>query len=115
MIELQNAVETKDIVSGLLERGMMQRTIAQATGATERTVRNWRRTSAIFPIYEERLRELQEIVLELEDVLTPKGIDQWLRARHRLLGGERAAELIAAGRAKKVLAAAKSYAEGVYL
>jgi hypothetical protein len=54
-------------------------------------------------------------VLALTDVLTPKGIDQWLRAKHRLLDGERATDALATGNAAAVIDAARAYAEGVYL
>jgi hypothetical protein len=115
MAKLHTAVETKDIVDALLKQGLTQQTIAAATGASDRSVRNWLKHSGILGIYEERLRELQEVVQVLADVMTPKGVDQWLRAKHRLLGGERAADALAAGRAAAVLDAARAYAEGVYL
>jgi hypothetical protein len=43
----------------------MDKTIAAATGASDRSVRNSLRHSGILGIYEERLRELQEVVLVL--------------------------------------------------
>lgn len=115
MITLSKAIETKDIVQALQDRGLTQKTIAAATGAAVRSVRNWRRSSAILPIYEQRLRDLQEVTLILQDVLTKKGVDQWLRAKHRLLDGRRAAEMLAAGEAQAVKDAALAYAEGVYV
>lgn len=115
MPKLHTAIETKDIVGALVEQGLTQQTIASATGASERSVRNWLKHSGILGSYEERLRELQEVVLVLADVLTPKGVDQWLRAKHRLLDGERATDALAAGNAAAVLDAARAYAEGVYL
>jgi hypothetical protein len=115
MAKLHTAVETKDVVQALLERGLTQQTIAAATGASDRSVRNWLKHSGILGTYEERLRELQEVVVVLADVLTSKGVDQWLRAKHRLLDGERATDALAAGNAAAVLDAARAYAEGAYL
>lgn len=114
-LDLEKAVEVKDIVQAVLQYGLTQRTLAMATGASERSVRNWERTSAIRSNYEDRLRELQEIVLVLRETLTPRGVGQWLRATNRLLGGRRPIELLAEGNVKAVRAAAASYVEGSYV
>jgi hypothetical protein len=98
-----------------MEHGLTQQTIAAATGASERSVRNWLKHTSIGGTHEDRLGDLREIVLALTDVLTPKGIDQWLRAKHRLLDGERATDALATGNAAAVIDAARAYAEGVYL
>jgi len=112
---LDRAVEAGDVVLRLRDYGLTQASIAKATGATARSVRNWQETSAIRPQNDERLRELREIVLLLRETLTPRGVGQWLNARNRLLGGRRPIEVLAEGHAKAVCDAAKAYVEGAYV
>lgn len=112
---LDRAVEAGDVVLRLRDYGLTQASIARATGATIRTVRNWQETSAIRPRNDERLRELREIVLLLRETLTPRGVGQWLNARNRLLGRRRPIELLAEGRSKAVRDAANAYVEGAYV
>lgn len=112
---LDRAVEAGDVVLRLRDYGLTQASIARATGATIRTVRNWQETSAIRPRNDERLRELREIVLLLRETLTPRGVGQWLNARNRLLGGRRPIELLAESRSKAVRDAANAYVEGAYV
>jgi Protein of unknown function (DUF2384) len=112
---LDRAVEAGDVVLRLRDYGLTQASIARATGATIRTVRNWQETSAIRPRNDERLRELREIVLLLRETLTPRGVGQWLNARNRLLGGRRPIEVLAEGRSKPVRDAANAYVEGAYV
>lgn len=99
----------------LRDYGLTQASIARATGATVRSVRNWQETSAIRPRNDERLRELREIVLVLRETLTPRGVGQWLNARNRILGGRKPIEMLAEGRSKAVRDAANAYVEGAYV
>lgn len=112
---LDRAVEVGEVVLRLRDYGLTQASIAKATGATVRSVRNWQETSAIRPQNDERLRELREIVLLLRETLTPRGVGQWLNARNRLLGGRRPIEVLAEGRANAVRDAASAYVEGAYV
>ena len=112
---LDRAVEAGEVVLRLRDFGLTQASIAKATGATVRSVRNWQETSAIRPQNDERLRELREIVLLLRDTLTPRGVGQWLTARNRLLGGRRPLDVMAEGRANAVRDAANAYVEGAYV
>src|SRR5207247_6847081 len=80
---LDRAVEVRDVVAAMAGFNLTQTDLARATGASERSVRNWKRTSAIRPEYEERLREIREVALIMQDSLTPRGVGQWLRARNR--------------------------------
>lgn len=112
---LDRAVEVRDVVGALRRFGLTQKDLASATGASERSVRNWARTSAIRAGHEERLRELRDVALILQGSLTPRGVGQWLRARNRLLDGHRPIELLAAGRAEEVQKAAKSFVDGAYV
>ena len=85
---LEQAVEIGKVVSALRPFGVKQRMIAQATGAAERSVRNWKRTSVIGPTYEKRLRDLQQ--MSNEEVAAALGLSlpatksRLLRARLQL-------------------------------
>jgi len=113
--DLRRAVAANDIVRALTRIGFTQKQIANATGATDRSVRNWATTGAIRPTYDERIRELSEISLLLSDSLTPRGVTQWLSARNRLLGGEKPVDMIARGEADRVRDAVEAYLEGSYV
>ena len=113
-VTLERAVETADVVHALRQFGL-QAALALATRASLRSVRNWQRTSAIRPQTEDRLRDLREVVLLLQETLTPRGVGQWLRARNRLLGGRRPLEALAAGEVQGVREAAAAYVEGAYV
>ena len=115
MRELARAVEAGAVVRALEKVGFTQRTLAKATGANERSIRNWRTTSAIRPGFDERLRQVQEIALLLEDTLTPRGIAQWFTARNRQLGARRPVDALREGDVDAVRRAAVSFAEGGYL
>lgn len=95
--------------------GLTQKTLAWATGANERSVRNWRTTSAIRPEFDERLRDVREIALLLEDTLTPRGVAQWFTARNRLLDGRRPVDALHEGNVDAVRQAAVSFAAGAYV
>lgn len=112
---LDRAVEVRDVVSALAGFSLTQADLARATGASERSVRNWKKTSAIRPEYEERLRDVREVALILQDSLTPRGVGQWLRARNRMLGGRRPIELIGEGELAKVKEAAQAFVDGAYV
>jgi hypothetical protein len=112
---LDRAVEAGEVVLRLRDYGLTQASIAKATGATVRSVRNWQGTSAIRPQNDERLRQLREIVLLLRETLTPRGVGQWLNARNRLLDGRRPLDVMAGGHADAVRDAANAYVEGAYV
>jgi hypothetical protein len=113
--ELARAVEAGAVVRALEKIGLTQKTLAWATGANERSVRNWRTTSAIRPEFDERLRDVREVALLLEDTLTPRGIAQWFTARNRLLSGRRPVDALREGDTEAVRQAAVSFAEGGYV
>ena len=79
--DLRRAVAASDVVRALERVGFTQKQIANAAGATDRSVRNWAATGAIRPAYDERIRELSEISLVLSDTLSARGVTQWLNAR----------------------------------
>jgi hypothetical protein len=113
--ELARAVEAGAVVRALEKVGFTQKTLAWATGANERSVRNWRTTSAIRPEFDGRLRDVREIALLLEDTLTARGIAQWFTARNRLLGGRRPVDALRDGEVDVVRQAAISFVEGGYV
>ncbi len=56
-----------------------------------------------------------EVMQILEDSLTSKGIEQWLRAANRLLDGRRPIDLIDRGDADPVRRAALAFVHGAYV
>jgi transcriptional regulator with XRE-family HTH domain len=101
------------------EIGLTETDLATATGASTRTVRRW--THALDddlqrgPNYARQIDDLDAIVTELQDSLTPKGIQQWLWARNRYLKGKRPIEVLGEGRFDVVYEAAAAFRDGVYL
>ena len=113
--DLRRAVAADQIVRALGGVGFTQKQIANAAGATDRSVRNWAATGSIRPTFDERIRELSEISLVLSETMTPRGVTQWLSARNRLLDGERPIDLISKGESDQVRAAAQSFVAGDYV
>jgi len=111
---LERAVETRDVLHALQAYGLTQTEIAQATGVTPRAVRKWPE-AGLRPKTRDRLQDLRALVLLLEDGLTPRGVGQWLHARHRLLGWRRAIDVLAGGDADKVQEAANAYLAGDFV
>lgn len=114
-VTLDRAVETDEIVAALRGYGLTQADVAHAVGVSPRTVRNWAKDTPARRTHEQRLQDLREIVLLLEDSLTSRGVGQWLRARNRLLDGERALDVLAAGDVERVREAAEAFADGAYV
>jgi hypothetical protein len=115
LLDLRRAVAADEIVHALIAVGFTQKQIASATGATDRSVRNWSATGAISRLHDDRIRELSDISLMLSETMTPRGITQWFSARNRLLGGQRPADLMARGETEAVRQAAASFVEGAYV
>jgi hypothetical protein len=78
-------------------------------------VRHWSQGRPPRRTHEQRLQELRRIILIFSDSLTETGVGQWLRARNRLLEGRRPLEVLAAGEAEEVVAAAHVFVDGVYV
>ena len=109
-------VEAGDIVSVLTKNGVAQRDIATVTHVDEKTVYTWKtHRAAPRPAAYDRLDDLRNLVDELADTLTPRGITQWLRARNRQLSGRRPLEALADGDTAAVMGAARAFAEGTYV
>jgi len=95
--------------------GLRQDTIARACGTSARTVRAWEAGVPPRPVHADRLTDLVDVVLILAASLVPRGFDQWLNARLRLLEGRRAVDVLAQGDAAAVLRAAQAFVAGDYV
>jgi hypothetical protein len=112
---LARAVDAGDRVRRLEEIGFTQKSLAWMAGASERSVRNWRTTGMISVAFDERLRDVADIVLTLDGTLTPRGTVQWFNARLRYLGDQRPTDLLHVGDIERVREAAEAFVEGSYL
>lgn len=112
---LDRAIEADEIVAALREYGFTQADVAAATGVSERSVRNWANDTPLRRRHEERLQALRQIVLLLDDSLTPRGVGQWFRAHQRMLDGRRPLDVLADGDFDGVRQAAAGFAEGSYV
>lgn len=115
MQTLSRAVEVGDIVRELRKFGLTAGDIGKAAGVTERSVRNWKAAAAPRRRQEARVFTLRDIVIQLQQTLSPRGVGQWLRAPNRLLQGRRPLDALAEGEAAAVRTAAASYVEGTYV
>jgi hypothetical protein len=59
--------------------------------------------------------EVQEIRLLFSKSLTSRGVDQWLHAPNRLLGGDRPVERLKLGKVDEVRRVAAAFADGSYV
>jgi predicted transcriptional regulator len=111
-LDFGRAVEVSHVVAGLRRYGLTGGDIAKVVGVTERSVRNWLRTSAADRRHEERIWTLRSVVLLLRESLTPRGVGQWLRAPNRLRGARRPIDVLSEGQIDAVREAAAAYVEG---
>ena len=92
------------IVGQVTGSGISQQELGAAVGASIRSVQNWAAgETAPRGTSRERLLDVQFIVEELRSVYTDEGIDIWLRARNRNLGGQRPIDLLTAGEVERVV------------
>src|SRR2546423_7911152 len=89
--------------------------VGSATGVSDRSVRTWANDTPLRRRHEERLQALRQIVLLLDDSLTPRGVGQWFRAHNRTLDGRRPLDVLADDDSDAVRRAATAFAEGAYL
>lgn len=94
-------------------RALRDTEIASITGVSDRAVQNWA-SGASKPdgAKRERLMELKYVVEQLSDVYTDEGVEIWLHAFQRLLGGQRPVDLLQQGRFEDVLTAVERLAGG---
>ena len=93
------------VVRKVADAGLSQEEIANAVGASLRTVQGWAAGSSTPKgLKAQRLLDLKYLVEELGDAYTEEGIQIWLHARNRNLEGRRPIELLAEGQADAVMA-----------
>jgi len=111
---MTSAVAT--IINDLRERGGLKGTdVANITAVSPATVSRWTAgTSFPRPKTQLLISDLRYVVDRLAELYDPDETRIWLYSKHRLLDGERAIDLIHAGRADEVLAVIESLNEGTY-
>lgn len=104
------------IINDLRERGGLKGTdVANVAAVSPATVSRWT-SGASFPHPKTQLliSDLRYVVDRLAELYDPEETRVWLYSKHRLLDGERAIDLIHAGRADEVLTVIESLDEGSY-
>src|SRR5271157_1800091 len=101
---MSNAVAR--ILDDLSERGGLQgKDIANIVSASPPTVSRWSRGNGVPSLRTQTvISELRYVVDRLSEFYTPEETRLWLHARHPLLNGERAIDLIGRRRTVDVLA-----------
>lgn len=101
------------LVDDLRATALTNAEVATITGVKVRQVQHWA-SGAHRPQGDakDRLLELHYIVERLRDVYKPEGVDIWIHARNRDLGGEKPIDLLGSGRFEEVLAAVERLASG---
>lgn len=104
------------IIDDLRSRGGLKGTdVANIAAVSPATVSRWTSgTSLPHPKTQLLISDLRYLVDRLAEFYTPEETRIWLYSKHRLLGGERAIDLIHAGKADEVLAIIESLDGGAY-
>lgn len=98
-----------------LRGGLKGMDVANIATVSPATVSRWTSGKAFpHPKTQLLISDLRYVVDRLAEFYTPEETRLWLYARHRLLSGERAIDLIHAGRADEVLAVIESLDAGTY-
>jgi transcriptional regulator with XRE-family HTH domain len=105
-----------NLIDDLRRRGGLKGTdVANITAVSPATVSRWTSgTSFPHPKTQLLISDLRYVVDRLAELYDPEETRVWLYSRHRLLNGDRAIDLIHAGRADEVLAVIESLNEGSY-
>lgn len=111
---MANAVAS--IIEDLRRRGGLKGTdVANIAAVSPATVSRWSSGSASpHPKTQLLISDLRYLVDRLAEFYDPDETRIWLYSKHRLLNGERAIDLIHAGRADEVLAVIESLDQGAY-
>ncbi|MDA0307018.1 MAG: hypothetical protein O3B76_12175 [Proteobacteria bacterium] len=111
---MSNAVSK--IIVDLKERGGLKgMDVANIASVSPATVSRWSSGSASpHPRTQLLISDLRYVVDRLSEFYSPDETRIWLYSMHRLLGGERAIDLIHESRADEVLAVIESLDEGAY-
>ncbi len=98
-----------------LRGGLKGMDVANIATVSPATVSRWTSGKAFpHPKTQLLISDLRYVVDRLAEFYTPKETRLWLYARHRLLNGERAIDLIHAGRADEVLSVIESLDAATY-
>ena len=105
------------ILDDLRQRGGLQgKDIANILGASPPTVSRWSRGAGAPTLHTQTvIAELRYVVERLSDFYAPDETRLWLHARHPLLDGRRAIDLIRDGRTEEVLAVIERLDSGAYI
>lgn len=111
---MANAVAS--IINDLRHRGGLKGTdVANIASVSPATVSRWTSGSASpHPKTQLLISDLRYLVDRLAEFYDPDETRVWLYSKHKLLNGERAIDLIHAGRADEVLAVIESLDAGAY-
>lgn len=105
-----------NLIDDLRQRGGLKGSdVANIAAVSPATVSRWT-SGASFPHPKTQLliSDLRYVVDRLAELYDPEETRIWLYSKHRLLNGERAIDLIHAGRADEVLTVIESLNEGSY-
>ena len=95
--------------------GLHGKDIANIVAVSPATVSRWSSGKATPDLRTQTvIAELRYVVDRLSDFYTPEETRLWLHASHPILKGERAIDLINAGRTPEVLAAIEALDSGAY-
>ncbi len=110
------SVAVAKLVEDLRERGGLKGSdLANITAVSQATVSRWASGKASpHPKTQLVISDLKYVVDRLAEFYLPDETRIWLYAKHPLLDGARAIDLIHAGGADKVLAVIESLADGTY-
>lgn len=96
--------------------GLQGKDIANIVDVSPATVSRWSSGAATPDLHTQTvIADLRYVVERLLDFYTPDETRLWLNARHPMLQGERAIDLIRQGRLEQVLAVIERLSAGVYL
>lgn len=104
------------MIEDLRDRGGLKGTdVANITAVSQATVSRWASGKASpHPRTQLVISDLKYVVDRLAEFYTPEQTRLWLYARHPLLEGQRAIDLIHANEADKVLGVIESLEDGTY-
>jgi len=105
------------IINELKKRGGLRGTdLANVAKVSRATVSRWSTGKSIpHPKTQTVIADLNYVVNRLADLYTPDESRLWLYSMHPMLGGERAIELIHAGRTEEVLEVIERLDAGAYV
>lgn len=105
------------IIDDLRSRGGLQgKDIANIVDVSTATVSRWSQGSSTPGLHTQTvIADLRYVVDRLSDFYTADETRLWLHARHQLLGGERAIDLINTDRTEEVLAVIERIEAGAFI